>query len=68
MKRASYSILLFFAIIISGCKGGKTNDGQLIGSQDRPEWDNNLMPYGMVYIPSGVIHIRPIRPGYKLFI
>jgi sulfatase modifying factor 1 len=59
MKRASYSILLFFAIIISGCKGGKTNDGQLIGSQDRPEWDNNLMPYGMVYVPSGVIHIGP---------
>ena len=59
MKRVTYSLLIVFTLVLSGCKGGKTTDGQLIGSQDRPTWDNNLMPFGMVYVPSGVFHMGP---------
>ena len=59
MKRVTYSFLIIFSLVLSGCKGGKTTDGQLIGSQDRPKWDNNLMPFGMIYVPSGVFHIGP---------
>lgn len=59
MKRFTYSFLVLFVLLLTGCKGGKTRDGQLIGSQDRPTWDNNLMPYGMVYVPSGVFHMGP---------
>jgi gliding motility-associated lipoprotein GldK len=44
----------FFAIITAGCGGGY--NGQLVGVQDRPSW-NNIIPYGMVYIPSGTLHI-----------
>ncbi len=46
----------FLALFLAGCEGG--NNGQLIGEQDRPRW-NPINPYGMVFIPSGVLHIGP---------
>jgi formylglycine-generating enzyme len=50
-------VVALFAILATGCKGGY--DGQLVGVTDRAKWDNNLLPYGMVYIPSGTLHIGP---------
>ena len=49
---ASAAIALFLA----GCSGGY--NGQLLGEQSRPRW-NPITPYGMVFIPSGVLHIGP---------
>ncbi len=49
---ASAAIALFLA----GCSGGY--NGQLLGEQDRPRW-NPVTPYGMVFVPSGVLHIGP---------
>ncbi len=49
--------LFAFALILgtlAGCSGGY--NGQLLGTQDRPGW-NNVIPYGMVYVPSGTLHI-----------
>jgi formylglycine-generating enzyme len=49
--------LFAFALILgtlAGCSGGF--NGQLLGTQDRPGW-NNVIPYGMVYVPSGTLHI-----------
>lgn len=46
----------FTALFLAGCQGG--SNGQLIGEQDRPRW-NPINPYGMVFIPSGVLHIGP---------
>ena len=46
-------VLLLFVV---GCKGGY--NGQLLGELDRPGW-NPITPYGMVFIPSGVLHIGP---------
>jgi sulfatase modifying factor 1 len=43
-------------LIIAGCSGGY--NGQLLGELDRPKW-NPITPYGMVFIPSGVLHIGP---------
>ena len=43
-------------LILSSCGGGY--NGQLLGVQDRPSWRPE-MPYGMVYIPSGRLHIGP---------
>ena len=31
-------------------------DGQLVEQQTNPKWDNEMMPYGMVYVPSGTFH------------
>jgi len=42
------------AVILSSC--GRENSGQLVGVQDRPGW-GGINPYGMVYIPSGTLHI-----------
>jgi sulfatase modifying factor 1 len=44
----------FLAIILASC--GKKESGQLIGVLDRPSW-NGINPYGMVYVPSGTLHI-----------
>ncbi len=58
MNNLRFSLIAIIALFLVSCKGSGT-DGQLIGSQDRPKWDNNLLPYGMVYIPSGVFHAGP---------
>ena len=41
-------------LILSSC--GRENSGQLVGSSDRPGW-GGINPYGMVYVPSGTLHI-----------
>jgi gliding motility-associated lipoprotein GldK len=48
--------LLVAAIILSSC--GTKQTGQLIGVVERPNW-KGINPYGMVYIPSGTLHIGP---------
>lgn len=57
----------FFAVIcvalfFASCGGGY--NGQLVGVQDRPGW-NNIIPYGMVYIPSGTLHIGQSDQDYN---
>jgi formylglycine-generating enzyme len=53
MKR-NFLAAICLTVILAGCSGGY--NGQLVGVQDRPGW-NNIVPYGMVYIPSGTLHI-----------
>lgn len=53
MKIRSLAFALFLFTLAS-CGGGY--NGQLLGVQDRPGW-NNVIPYGMVYVPSGTLHI-----------
>ncbi len=59
MNKLKFSLIAVIAVLLASCKGGSGTDGQLIGAQDRPQWDNNLLPYGMVYVPSGVFHAGP---------
>ncbi len=47
-------VLSLFVTIFSSC--GTKQNGQLIGVLDRPTW-KGINPYGMVYIPSGTLHI-----------
>ncbi|MCF8236862.1 MAG: SUMF1/EgtB/PvdO family nonheme iron enzyme [Saprospiraceae bacterium] len=47
---AALSILLY----ISAC--GSKESGQLVGVLERPSWQG-INPYGMVYVPSGTLHI-----------
>ena len=56
MKKTVISIfgLLLFVLLITSC--GRRETGQLTGVQDRPSWQG-INPYGMVYIPSGQLHI-----------
>jgi sulfatase modifying factor 1 len=46
--------LLVLTTILAAC--GSRQTGQLIGVTDRPAW-KGINPYGMVYIPSGTLHI-----------
>ncbi len=57
MKRISKIVLAFLVLLtIASC--GSTESGQLIGVLDRPDW-KGINPYGMVYVPSGTLHIGP---------
>ena len=42
--------------MVTSC--GTRQTGQLIGVQERPSW-KGINPYGMVYVPSGTLHIGP---------
>ena len=41
-------------MILSAC--GKDQSGELTGVLNRPSW-NGINPYGMIYVPSGTLHI-----------
>jgi sulfatase modifying factor 1 len=46
--------LLILTTIATSC--GTRQSGQVIGVLDRPSW-KGINPYGMVYVPSGTLHI-----------
>ena len=56
MKQVQNSLflLLFLSAMAASC--GKKESGQLVGVLDRPKW-KGINPYGMVYIPSGTLHV-----------
>ena len=58
MKKLLKTSLALFcvALIVSACGTGQT--GQLVGISERPSW-KGINPFGMVYIPSGTLHIGP---------
>jgi sulfatase modifying factor 1 len=55
MRRIS-QLSLFIILLIGIVSCGTQEQGQLIGVQNRPAW-TGINPYGMVYIPSGNLHI-----------
>ncbi len=58
MKSISKFLFLMVALVALATSCGQKENGQLIGVLDRPAW-NGINPYGMVYIPSGTLHIGP---------
>jgi len=48
------SVIALIVMVLASC--GRQESGQLVGVQDRPTW-NGINPYGMVYVPSGTLHI-----------
>ena len=58
MKKLSKTVLAFLMLCIIASSCGTKQNGQLIGVSDRPSW-SGINPYGMVYIPSGTLHIGP---------
>ncbi|MDX1685088.1 MAG: SUMF1/EgtB/PvdO family nonheme iron enzyme [Saprospiraceae bacterium] len=51
---SAWAGLFALLILVSSC--GVEETGELIGVQNRPKW-SGITPYGMVYIPSGTLHI-----------
>jgi len=50
----SFFGFVLLVLLISSC--GRDESGQLVGVLERPNW-TGLNPYGMVYVPSGTLHI-----------
>ncbi len=50
----SFFGFLLVILVLSSC--GRDESGQLVGVLERPKW-TGLNPYGMVYVPSGTLHI-----------
>ena len=61
MKKLGKISLILAAIIVFTTSCGTQQSGQLIGVVKRPAW-KGINPYGMVYVPSGTLHIGP---GYQ---
>ncbi len=57
MKKIAFGLLCAVAVtvVLSSC-GSSGDSGHLEGVSDRPGW-NDVNPYGMVYVPSGVLHV-----------
>ncbi len=49
-----FSCSLLAILLFTSC--GRDESGQLTGVLDRPGW-NGINPFGMVYVPSGTLHI-----------
>ncbi len=58
MKKLLKSLLSLSVLTIVMASCGSQESGQLVGVFDRPAW-KGINPYGMVYIPSGTLHIGP---------
>jgi len=56
MKSLLKISLALLVLILASC--GRRENGQLVGALDRPAW-KGINPYGMVYVPSGTLHIGP---------
>ncbi len=55
MKKSGFLLIGLLTLILSSC-GSSGESGELFGVMDRPSW-NGVNPFGMVYIPSGTLHI-----------
>nr|MBP8944129.1 SUMF1/EgtB/PvdO family nonheme iron enzyme [Saprospiraceae bacterium] len=55
-KAFRWSVSSLFLLILFACGGGNKQSGYLSGSAGRPKW-KGINPYGMVYIPSGTLHV-----------
>ncbi len=56
MKKIVNSLVLFSSIVLILSSCGSNSYGELTGVLDRPSW-SGINPYGMVYVPSGTLHI-----------
>ncbi len=59
IRRFYYIVMGALAIMILASCGRNSNTGDLIGVQDRPKWNNDINPYGMVYVPPGRFTMGP---------
>lgn len=56
MKKSLKTSLALLVLITLAVSCGRRQNGQLTGVMDRPSW-KGINPYGMVYVPSGTLHI-----------
>jgi formylglycine-generating enzyme len=56
MRRIIHVGVVTFLVLFTSC--GQKQSGELVGAQNRPSW-KGINPYGMVYIPSGTLHVGP---------
>lgn len=54
-RTIQWSVFTLFLLVLSSC-GGNKQSGYLTGEKARPKW-KGINPYGMVYIPSGTLHV-----------
>lgn len=56
MKKSLRTSLALLVLVTLASSCGTRQNGQLLGVLDRPNW-KGINPYGMVYVPSGTLHI-----------
>ncbi|MGB3548554.1 MAG: SUMF1/EgtB/PvdO family nonheme iron enzyme, partial [Saprospiraceae bacterium] len=58
MKNLSKNALVLLVLATALLSCGRRESGELTGALDRPSW-KGINPYGMVYVPSGTVHVGP---------
>ncbi len=58
MKNLSKNALVLLVLATALLSCGRRESGELTGALDRPTW-KGINPYGMVYVPSGTVHVGP---------
>jgi formylglycine-generating enzyme len=54
IKLSSFALAI---VLLGGCGIRGRSNGDVIGAQDRPEYNPQAIPYGMVAIPGGTFHM-----------
>jgi sulfatase modifying factor 1 len=56
-KVLQFSAIALSAILTVGCGMGRSSEGDLIGAEDRPDFNPQEVPYGMIACPGGTFHM-----------
>ncbi|ALI99190.1 T9SS ring complex lipoprotein PorK/GldK [Rufibacter tibetensis] len=57
IKFLQFSAIALSVVLLAGCGMGRDSQGDVIGSEDRPEFNPQEVPYGMVACPGGTFHM-----------
>jgi sulfatase modifying factor 1 len=56
-KFLQFSAIALSVVLMAGCGMGRTSEGDLIGAGDRPEFNPQEVPFGMIACPGGTFHM-----------
>ncbi|MBA9076181.1 SUMF1/EgtB/PvdO family nonheme iron enzyme [Rufibacter quisquiliarum] len=51
------SAIALSVVLMAGCGMGRSSEGDVIGAADRPEFNPQEVPYGMIACPGGTFHM-----------
>ncbi|RNI32691.1 gliding motility lipoprotein GldK [Rufibacter immobilis] len=57
IKFLQFSAIALSVVLMAGCGMGRDSQGDVIGAEDRPEFNPQEIPYGMVACPGGTFHM-----------
>ncbi|AKQ47231.1 gliding motility protein [Rufibacter radiotolerans] len=57
IKFLQFSAIALSVMLMAGCGMGRDSQGDVVGAMDRPEFNPQEIPYGMIACPGGTFHM-----------